>query len=588
MSAPRLGPVWLTALLALTGCAASANKINSDAATGQDSPGGGDAACSPTIMFAPLMPESASTIRAIGSVGGVGVPTYTWSVSFEASPVATTPAQPDDSQIDFFAQQAGVYTVELNAGLGCPPAIVNLNVGQAGGVLVDYIEAVFPPATLAPPQSTEFQIAGGANVNRPIPIDPGLAVTGTITNGSGSGISAYVRFTPSAEQHAVIETFSAVDGTFALRMLGQPYTALVVPAVPGIAPALATWTPGVTQSIALAAGSAFTGTVLGPSGAPVVGATVQLSDGTVPSTIATTASNGSFTVLGSYTSGTTVTVSVTPPAGQGLPSLSGSVPVGTLQVQYASTLATCSASGIVVSRGGAALANVGVTLVSTLASAGTITSGATQATASGVVQIATTTNASGALPALAVTKAPLSAVVAAVPANNDYAVVATDFSACAVTSIVAPALVPVLATVTDASNTPLGGVLARWLPDGALALAGVSELDVSTASGGALAAALASGGQYDLVLGDPMGRAAPVLVSAVTATSVPATIALTKALQLSGTVSVTGDANPVPGVAIQVFCATCSGGNGPTRPIAETATNGASSFLVAIPDPGTM
>jgi hypothetical protein len=589
MSTRRLRKALALSLLVVTACGALNAENRLDAAAG-DAAGGADASCSPTLTFNPSAPDSASTVRAIASFGcGVGVPTYTWSVSFEGSTVATTPVQPDDSQIDFFAQMAGVYTVEVNSGLvGYSPLIANLNVGQAGGVLADYIEAVFPPATLAPPQSTEFQIAGGANVNRPIPIDPGLAVTGTITNASGSGVAAYVRFMPNAEQYAVIETFSASDGTFALRMLGQPYSALVVPAVPGLAPALATWTPGVTQTIALGAGSAITGTVLGPSGAAVVGASVQLSDGTVPSTIATTASDGSFSVLGTYTSGTTVMVSVAPPAGQGLPSLSASVPVGSLQVKYASTLATCSASGIAVSRGGAALANVGVTLVGTLASAGTVISGATQATASGVVQIATTTTAAGALPAVPVTKAPLSAVVAAVPANNDYAVVATDFSACGVTTIVAPALVPVAATITDALGNPLAGVLARWLPDAALALAGVSELDVSTSSGGAFATSLASGGQYDLLLGDPMGRAAPVLVSGVTPLAVPASIALTKALQLSGTVSVSGDANPVPGVAIQVFCATCTGGNGPTRPIAETATNAASTFLVAIPDPGTM
>jgi hypothetical protein len=577
--------------LALASAACSASLIagghsdagpHNDGAAGNDAPSDGGP-CQVTLNFTPSSPLSNTTVTATATLRNAGsnIPTYTWSVSFEGSKVTTSP---NGSSINFLPEMAGIYVVDVDPAItGCAPAIDQLTVGQTAGMLVDYLGVVIPPLTLAPPQQTLFDIAGSAN----LPIETGLRVTGTITDSTGSGISAYVRFMPPGEPHAVIETFTASDGTFGpFQMLGQPsYTALIVPAVPGLAPVATTWTPNVTTAVAVATGTAIAGTVLDPTGAPLAGASVQLTDGTVPSTIATTNASGAFTVLGSYASGASVTATVTPPSGRGLPALSARVTFGAMQVQYAPTLATCGVGGIAVQRAGVNQPSVGVTFVGAVATAGTITVGGVATPATGSVQIATTTSATGTLPTLAVPKAQLSAVVAVAPSQGDYAVASVDLSACSTATIAAPPPQPISATITDATGNPLAGVLARWMPDGALAASGALELDATTGSAGALSAGLASGGQYDLLLNDPQGRAAPVLISSLTGTSVPASLPMTKAIVLQGTVSGLGSAS-IPNIPIQIYCASAScmtTGNGPVLPIAQTVTNASGGFQVAIP-----
>jgi hypothetical protein len=537
------------------------------------------------LVFDPAMPvaDPDTTIRAQAQVfGAVGVPSYTWSIEHDSAPVDFTTAAPDGSQIDFVAPTSGTYYVRVvvSGGTSCGDGYAPLDVAQMGAQHTNYRLRVLPPAGAgAPPQESTIQVAGGADFTHDLFLDPGLAVGGTVRNG-GTGVAAYLRFMPASSPKGYVETFSDGSGVYATRLLGQNHQVLVVPMAPGLAPALVPWDL-TTQTLNVSAGNAVTGTVKDGAGTPLAGAQVQLTEHAtgVPSTLATTASDGSFTLRTSFAASANVDVKVTPPAGRGLPVLAASGAFGaSIGIQYANA-PTCNVGSTPVQRAGSPQANAQVTVVGTIANAGTIGGAA----ATGTARITATADGSGHLPSTLVPRAALSAVVDL--GVGDLAVASLDTSTCSAQTISAPARTPATGTAQTAGGDPLGYARIEAVPTGALALAGAPRIEASSDAAGAFSLAMANGGRYDVTFSDPRGHSAPLLIADANAAAIPATPMLGKAITVRGKVSVTGNANPIIGASIQVLCLTC----GPaTPPVAEAASTETSTYSLGIPDPGTM
>ncbi|MGE5184144.1 MAG: carboxypeptidase-like regulatory domain-containing protein [Acidobacteriota bacterium] len=576
------------ALLGLAACGAgnASGNPNYDGGTGADAPVG----CQVTLSFTPSPPHSGATIRGVAGVTNPGgVSQFQWDIRFNNAPITPTQAASNWSQVDFFAASPGTYAINVmvTGGNYCEPALTYLDVLAPGANVVDYRLHVQPPQALAPPQDTIIEIDGGADSYRPVSLDPGITPSVLLTDGTNP-VPAYARFLSATSPTAYVELYSS-DGVLQPRLLGQPYSVLVVPASPNSAPALLSWTAGMPQLV-VPAGSLVTGTVKDASGALLPGATVQLSSGGVPSTIATTAANGSYSLRATFPVGAMVTVDVTPPAGRALPRLTATAAFDlskSVDVTYAPALATtCDLAGTPVQRASANQPGAKVTIVAPIASAGGVTAGAIVASATGVLRVGATADGTGKLPATLVPRSSgLSAVVEL--SATDRAVSAVDASACSVASIDAPAGTTAVGGVLDSTAAALPGVRVQAQPTRALALAGIPATEAFTDSTGHFSLPLATGGYYDVRFADPLGRAASDVVPDVAAAAIPTSQNLPKALHLSGAVSVVGSSNPVGGAALQILCATCSG-LAASQPIAEAATDDTSRFVLAVPDPGTM
>jgi hypothetical protein len=544
-----------------------------------------DAGCNTVLVFDPANPvaDPDTTIRVQAQVfGQQGVPSYTWSIEHDTAPVAFTPAAPDGSQIDFIAPTSGPYYVRVQVGGGssCGDGYAPLNVAQMGAQHTDYRLRVVPPASSgAPPQESTIQVGGGASFNHDIFLDPGRPVTGSVRNGA-TGVPAYLRFMPASSPKGYVETFSDGSGAFATRLLGQNHQVLVVPMAPGLAPALVSWDV-TTQTLSVSAGNAITGTVKDAAGTPIAGAQVLVTEDAtgVPSTLATTASNGSFTVRASFAATATVDVKVTPPAGRGLPALAATGAFGaSIAIQYANA-PTCDLGGTSVLRAGSPQASADVTVVGMIANAGTI--GGTAA--AGIARVGVTADGSGHLPSTLVPRAGLSAIVDL--GDGDLAVASLDTTSCGAQTISAPERTAATGTAQTSSGGPLAFARIEAVPRGDLAIAGAPRVEATSNQAGAFSLSLASGGRYDVTFSDPHGHSAPLVIADTDAAAIPSSAILGPAITMTGTISVTSDANPVIGASVQMLCFGC----GPaTPPVAETASTEASTYALGIPDPGTM
>jgi hypothetical protein len=581
--------------LVAAGCAGSldGNTDNPDAGNSSDAPPG----CIATLSYDPPFPvaQTITPIRAAVDVSNSpGVLSYSWTVTYNSNPVTFTQEASDNSSIGFFAPNTGKYQVSVQIGgssaeCSFASAMINVADPNANNGTVRLRTVASP--TLAPPQETVIQIQGGGDYNRDIALDQGISFSGTVTNGvGGAGVPAYVKLMPVGAPAAFTEIFASGTGAFSARLLGQVHGVLVIPTSTTLAPKLLTWMGIMTSaSFAVTGGTVVSGVVRDPSGAGLGGAKVQLMGGIVPSTLATTASNGTFSVRTDFPSNSPITVKVTPPAGSGLPRLEAS---GTLDLQqsltiaYASGLQTCNLGGNAVKRGGANQANANVTFVGTLAgTSGTATTGAMSVNLTGTVRVATTANGSGVLPTVLVPRSnALSAAVSLSAA--DWAVDAVDTSACAAQTIDAP--VGITRTgITKNATTLLGGVIVEATPINELAAADAQPIVTTSDANGNFSIDLASGGTYDVRFIDPQARAAPLPVLSTPPANVPQIALLPKALTISGKVTVTGTSNPIIGASIQILCASCSGIDA-SRPIAQTATDAQSNYRIAVPDPGVM
>lgn len=588
------------ALLLVLALAACAGDLDGGAPPNDAGSSGGDAATGCAVAFDPIDPIASSIlpIRAYTSiVNAQGVLSYDWTVTYMGSDVAFTEQASDGSQIGFLAPEAGPYyvTLRISGPTSCFESTV-LNVTAPGANADLFRLRTVPSPSLAPPQETYIQVKGGGDADRAIALDSGIAVTGLVKNtATNAGVAAYLKFMPASMPTAFSEVFATSAGAYTLRLLPVDHDVLVVPSSTTLAPKLVRWTAvPLTTQLGVGPGTAVTGTVRGPNGVGFGGAKVQLYSGGVPSTLATTAADGTFSVRTDFpTTATDVTVKVTPPAASGLPRLeaTGAFDLAqSVQVNYAASLATCDLGSTPVKRGGTNQPNARVTIVGTLPGvAGTVTAGTTINATNSVVASATA-NGSGVLPARLVPRGALTAVTElSVPAQSppDHAASALDTSACNVTAIDAPTMTQIAGTTKLDDTTTLGNVRVEAEPVGDLALAGIAPVQVVSSAAGAFTLPLAPGGRYTVRFVDPQQRAAPLVADDVAPGGVPTNAILGKALFISGKVSVVNNMNPVVGASVQILCAGCSGIDA-ARPIAETATDTVSRYRIAVPDPGTM
>lgn len=550
-----------------------------------DAPG-----CEVSLSYDPDPALAGSAVDVTATlVGEGGVPMWSWHAFAPDNSEVTVTQQADSSHVEFTPATTGTYRVTADPDLGvyCEQGQTYISVQGTGSGAGAYFVRIIPPASVAPPQATFVQVHAGTPVDQPFLLLPGVVVNGSVVAG-GSGVPAYVRFTPDDGTGAIVEAFADSSGHFTARLLGASYDALVVPEVPNLAPRVfSVWSAVTAQPLALDAGTTVTGVVKDGAGKVLAGAKVSLASGALPSTLATTDATGAFTIHEAFPIGP-VSIVVTPPSSSGLPALTASGALDLtkpLAVQFAA-LPTCDLAGTHVQRGGAGVVGAPVTVVGAVASAGTITDGTTTATATGAVHATATTGAAGALPSTVVPRALLSAVVAVGP--MDRSVVAVDAVACAAPTLDAPAAIAQTGFVHDATGAhPVAGAQLEATPSaaGALALAGAPPAVQAAGSDGGFAIQLAAGASYDLRIADPANRSGARVIAGFTPSATPLAETLAPALSFAGTVTANG--NPQADAVVQILCATCTGLDA-SRPVAEGSTDATGRFQLAVPDPGSM
>jgi hypothetical protein len=545
--------------------------------------------CQLSISFDDDTPDAGTTVRATAVViNGSGVLDYTWSVAFDPSgantPVATTPAQPDNSEIEFPVANAGPYrvTLDVTAAVACLQYSQVVNAVDPGANSLRWRVRVNPgPGVEAPPQEFAYEIPGGADYTlNPIMLSGGALELGTVRGPGGVGIPAYLRWTIAGpDPGPMIEGFAGATGVFEARVWSQASNLLVVPASSTIAPrVLALWSPG--DPIDLDAGVAVSGVVRDRANAPLAGARVSLAVDGVPSTLATTDAAGAYTVRAR--AGTSIDIVVAPPAGSGLPVLRATTPwQTTIDARWSAGLVIRDAAGLVLrDPGGGAAAGAKVTFVGPVASPGTITGAAV---VDGTVAIAATANGAGALPATLVPGVVLSAVIA--PSAGVVGIANANFTAGVPANLTTPAMTQLTAHIASPMGDDVAGAQVQAIPIGTLAIAqAIGNSGVSNGAGN-VAFPVATGGAYDIVIDDRTRALARRRITAATAFAL-GNVTLLDGLELSGAIRSPAGA-PVPYASIEVYCneTSCSADE-TLHPAAEAATDLAGNFGVILRDPG--
>jgi len=576
--------------LAAAGCGAGNAQPTVDGSTGQDgSLQDAQPVCTTYVTFAPQTPVAGvAPVVATGNVvNGSGFSTYTWLVRHNGVDVQFTKVDLDGSTIQFDVPDPGPYDVHFEAGASseCQATDTTLNVEAPGANVKAWRVRIVPPSGAgAPPQERLVNIKGGADYDYgTFSLDPGAVISGSVVDGGGAPVTAYLRFSPEATPDVPVEAFSGVDGAYQVRVQGARHDVLIVPASGALAPArIVGWQ--LEPQLVVPAADTITGVVDGPGGGPLAGARVELTIGGVPTTVATTDAAGAWSVLGHV--GGAVDLKVVPAAGSGLPRLDvAGATIDLTQavtVRYAASLSTVSVGGTVVESGSVAAPGARVTFTGAIAAAGSVTAGTSSATAAGTASAVALADGAGRLPATLVPAAPLTAVIEPSPAVA--AVVAIDTSGGAPATIVAPAPAQLTGTATDPAGAPRANVRIRLVPTGALAVATTLAPAAVSGADGTFAIAVAPGGHYHLTATDLALRYTSVDVPDVVAGAQGA-LALGPAIALTGEVAVSG-AGGISGAALTLLCASCSGVDR-SRAQAETVSTGGGQFHLVVPDPGT-
>jgi len=580
--------------LAFAGCTGAGADLTSAPGDGGSGSGAPGAPCSAAIDVAQPVPVATpgAAVHATARPPGLNAALYMWQVQFDGAPIDFQRSA-DGAAIDVAVERPGVYILGLQIA-DCTPAFVPVNVEAPGARIQTLRLQVIPPLDAAVPPIELFRnVKGGADVDLgAISAVSGRLIQAVVLGPSG-GVPAYLVFSPSGAPDAVIEAYSDASGVAGVQLLPGPgpYTALVVPSVAGLAPRrVLNWSPGTVLRVD--AGSTVSGTVVrpgvpGPADEPLAGATVRLVSDGVPSTPAVTAADGSFTLHA--VPGGTVTVDVTPPDDSGLPRLSATSTgfdlAAPVQVRYAANLGRIDLAGTVVRRKSAGVAGARVTVVGAPATAGMVTAGA-MAIASGQVRITATADAAGKLPRTLVPAGPLAAVIEV--GAGDLAVTALDTTGGAPATLDAPPMQLITTAVTamtDGNLAGLPGALIDLVPTGALAMAAAPMLRLVAGDAGALAAALPSGGRYQLRFQDPQGRGAPLVVADRAITAIASSYVLPAAIRIQGTLLRDGKL-AMSGASVQLMCTGCTGLDA-ALPLSEAASDATGRFTLTVPDPGT-
>lgn len=563
-------------MAALAGCGAGG--------AGDDTP-----VCHVAVQFTPTDALAPGTVTARAVVtGGSGILDYQWEVTRGSTAIPTTPRTPSGSDVDFPADQAGVYHVVLTIPT-CEQWSGDKNVRDPGAN-TRTLRLRFTPApeTALPMQERIIAIPGGADYAAGVlALDGGLPTPVVVRDGGGAIVPAYVRLSSRTTPDVFVELVTDAAGTDTVRLLPGHVDALIVPLSAALAPRrIDDWDP-IAGALTVDAGQVATGVVLDPGGAPLAGARVSLSaEGAgTPSTIATTAADGSFAVRWRVPAGGALTV--VPPRASGLPRLT--MPLVDVQldraltVAYASTLVVRDLTGLAVAIEGAAAVGGHAAFAIDVPGAATIGDGVSTQTADGKHRDVVAIDGTGHLTAYRAVGAAGRAYLQG--ASGPGAVALFDLGTGVPTSLDGGAPAPTTLAIVDEGGQPIRDAQLRALVTGDLAHLAAAAPQATADATGHATLALAPGATYQLDVVDPRHAHAGARV-VIAAGSTPAPIALPDAIAITGELREVAQSVGLPGAGVTALCYACSG---PERshPLGEAVTDAAGGFAVVIADPGT-
>ncbi len=237
--------------------------------------------CEVAVQFDPLDAVAPRTIVARSTVTGAsGVLGYTWSVRRGGVAIATTPRTTDGRDVEFAADQPGVYEVQLDVDgdpVGCPSWTGDKNVRDPGAT-GDAVRLRFSPPREAsiPLQERVIQVPGGADFAAGVlAIDRGIDAPIAVRDLAGAAVPAYLRLSARATPDVTIEVVTTAAGDDLVALASGRYDALIVPLRDGLAPAqVDNWSPA-DGAFTVDPGVAIGGRVLDATGTPVAGARVS-------------------------------------------------------------------------------------------------------------------------------------------------------------------------------------------------------------------------------------------------------------------------------------------------------------------------
>lgn len=572
----------------VAGCGAGFGVPPVDSGSGNpsDAPG----LCGVEIEFDPAIAHAGSGVlqRAIAVTDTGGVLSYQWFVTYNGGTTVDSTPIGDGGAIDFLIETAGTYDVQLAvtsdiAGNLCTTDRV-LNVLDPDANVVTYRARVTPPpSTGAPPYEQQVHVTGGGNQAINLSYPQVSQLSGTVSFQSAP-TPAYIQISPP-NTSTFVDSFTDASGQFGpLTVLGGAQDILIVPSVAGPAPSLVHWDPTKPTFFGLTQGTAVTGHV-GVGAGNLGGAQVQLLlGGRLPSTLTTTAADGSFTVFADMSATDlldSVTVVVQPPASSGLPRLTTTAAIDLGQpvnVAYGAVTKR-DLAGTAITIGGAPATNAKVILASPIIGGGTIANNA----AAGALRVQGATNGAGTVASSLI--APATAVSIVVQPSGGIPTITTiDLTAGVPASIDLPALQTHGGIVTDINAKALDHAIVEVAPAGALAIAGVPSIQTFTDETGAYVVQLAPQGDYDFRVVDLTGSG-PLHSETGIAASAIGDVTLDGGLRIDGVVQLP-DLSPAAGASVQFLCFGCTG-VGADKPVAESATDFTGTYHVGIADPGT-
>lgn len=577
----RYAWTWI-ALAVVTACASD------------DGPDPNPGECRTALEIVPFQATAGEAVRVRALlIDALGVQNYDWTVTTSGDRVAYAAAQPDNSEIMFVAAVPGVYDVQLavTGPAGCPGAHAPMNVIATNANELNVELRITPPASAKlTPYELFARVYGGADYTYGIlPVDTGRSYTGQVRSGT-SGIPARLLF---LHRNGDVKAEVVTNASGAFTVTSQISDVLVIPQDPSLLPqkilnwplvAAGTFDPTINVS----PGHLMTGTVRGPAGEPLAGATVQSPSGLgvlfKHGPLGTTDPSGVFKLYVEPFTDTTI-IEVAPPQNSGLPPITAFLRPRLAQpihVRYdAPTAPLRDLAGVIVTRAGQSVGAARVVFSSQ--STATVEHGAAVIAASGESRVETTTNALGELPSTLVRAEAVTVVVEL--ADGTHAVGPLDLTSGTPSSIDMPAAVAVATQLRTADGTPIEGAVLDAAPMFALRSAGIgSTIRATSGAGGLVIMSLAANAHYEFRVHDPVRRRGASSVFFAGSAHIAESYALNPKVTVTGNLVLPVSLTPIEGAVVQAVGGNCSGcGN----LLAEAVTEPDGRFTLVVPDPGT-
>ncbi len=335
-----------------------------------------DPPCRLNIIVETATPLTGVPVSVRATASESGFLEVNWGLDLDGQPIACS----DDTSglclgrsIVFLPEMAGPHSIQITGsvdGGSCVAAATTVNVGVPGADVGMY-RIVVTPSQSASPLAEEILIPAGADYALgEFQLPAGAEVSGTVED-NGSPVESHLVVRGSNGARGA-EAFSDAAGTFAATFPAGTINLDVLPADLAIAPGrFHDIAANAVGELALPAADAITGAVRGPTGAGLELASISIALDGLPSSLATSAADGSYSLAVRQTGfgvGAATEVTVQPPETSGLPTLRGPIATAasaqTLNVEYASSVSVRTRMFTVTGDGGTPVADAEVMFVS--------------------------------------------------------------------------------------------------------------------------------------------------------------------------------------------------------------------------------